>query len=74
MIDHARVVDGLLDVRLLGCGRDLGLELIVDEMLEELPAGRRISSEWWLSCLSTLADHAAFLAAGYPAVAPALAA
>ncbi len=68
------VVDSLLDIRNLGRGRDLGLELTVDEMLEELPAGARISSEWWLSCLSTLADHATFLAAGYPPALSALAA
>ena len=60
------VIDGLLDVRNLGHGRDLGLELTVDEMLEQLPPGATISSEWWLSCLNTLTDHAAFLAAGYP--------
>jgi len=35
-------------------------------MLESIPGGRLVSSEWWLSCLSELADHAAFLAAGYP--------
>lgn len=68
------VVDRLLDIRNLGSGRDLGLELTVDEMLEELPAGRKISSEWWMSCLALFADHAAFLAAGYPAMVPALAA
>ena len=67
------VVDRLLDIRNLGAGRDLGLELTVDEMLEEMPAGRNISSEWWMSCLSQVADHANFLAAGYPAMVPALA-
>ncbi len=70
MVPKDIVVDGLLDIRNLGRGRDLGLELTVDEMLEELPAGRRISSEWWMHCLSTFADHAAFLAAGYPPAVP----
>ena len=70
----SEIVDSLLDIRNLGRGRDLGLELTVDEMLEELPAGAKISSEWWLSCLTTLADHATFLAAGYPPAVPALAA
>ncbi len=37
-------------------------------MLESIPAGRLVSSEWWLSCLAELADHATFLAAGYPPV------
>lgn len=68
------IVDCLLDVRNLGSGRDLGLELTVDEMLEEMPAGSSISSEWWLNCLNGLADHAAFLAAGYPPAVPALSA
>jgi hypothetical protein len=68
----ADIVDGLLDIRNLGHGRDLGLELTVDEMLEELPAGSLISSEWWLNCLNTVADHANFLAAGYPPAVPAL--
>ena len=72
MIRKAQVVDGLLDIRNLGTGRDLGLELTVDEMLEDLPPGSEVSSEWWMSCLSCLADHAAFLAAGYPPIAPAL--
>lgn len=62
------VVDQLLDIRNLGRGRDLGLELTIDEMLESIPAGRLVSSEWWLSCLAELADHATFLAAGYPPV------
>ena len=70
---RADIVDRLLDIRNLGSGRDLGLELTVDEMLEEMPAGRAVSSEWWLHCLNTLADHAAFLAAGYPPAVPALA-
>ena len=73
LTEKQAVVDCLLDIRNLGSGRDLGLELTVDEMLEELPAGRRISSEWWLDCLNTFADHAAFLAAGYPPALPALA-
>lgn len=73
MVAKAAVVDGLLDLRNLGRGRDLGLELTVDEMLEEIPAGRQISSEWWMNCLNTVADHANFLAAGYPAAIPALA-
>lgn len=60
------VIDRLLDLRNLGRGRDLGLEMTVDDMLESVPAGRVVSSEWWLSCLSDLADHANFLAAGYP--------
>ena len=72
MVPKDIVVDGLLDIRNLGHGRDLGLELTVDEMLEELPAGRRISSEWWMHCLATFADHAAFLAAGYPPTHPEL--
>lgn len=63
---RSTVVDRLLDLRNLGRGRDLGLELTVDEMLETLPAGRDVSSEWWLSCLSELTDHAVYLAAGYP--------
>ena len=67
------VVDRLLDLRNVGRGRDLGLELSIDEMLESVPAGMMISSEWWMSCLSQIADHAAFLAAGYPAVVPELA-
>jgi len=71
-IAKSTVVDQLLDIRNLAQGRDLGLELTVDEMLETMPGGRLVSSEWWLSCLSELADHAAFLAAGYPAVMPQL--
>ena len=72
-IGKGAIVDRLLDLRNLGRGRDLGLELTVDEMLESIPGGRIVSSEWWMSCLSDLADHAAFLAAGYPAVMPQLA-
>jgi len=60
------VVDRLLDLRNLGHGRDLGLELTVDAMLESVPAGNAVSSEWWMSCLTELIDHAVFLAAGYP--------
>lgn len=70
-IGKGDIVDRLLDLRNLGRGRDLGLELTVDEMLEDLPGGRFVSSEWWMDCLSHLADHAAFLAAGFPAVTPA---
>ncbi len=70
-IGKGDIVDRLLDLRNLGRGRDLGLELTVDEMLEDLPSGRAVSSEWWLDCLCHLADHAAFLAAGFPAVTPA---
>lgn len=73
MIAKGLVVDRLLDLRNVGRGRDLGLELSIDEMLESVPAGTTISSEWWMSCLSQIADHAAFLAAGYPAVLPELA-
>jgi hypothetical protein len=68
MIPKGDVVDRLLDLRNLGRGRDLGLELTIDEMLADLPAGVGVSSEWWMDCLAHLADHAAFLAAGYPAV------
>jgi hypothetical protein len=71
-IGKGAIIDRLLDVRNLGRGRDLGLELTVDEMLESIPGGRMVSAEWWMSCLSELADHAAFLAAGYPAVQPEL--
>lgn len=67
------VIDRLLDLRNLGKGRDVGLELSIDEMLETVPSGMMISSEWWMTCLSEVADHAAFLAAGYPAVLPELA-
>ena len=66
------VVDRLLDLRNIGRGRDLGLELTVDEMLESIPGGRMVSSEWWMSCLAEVADHAAFLAAGYPPAVPQL--
>jgi len=69
-LSKGMVVDRLLDLRNLGRGRDLGLELTVDEMLESVPGQRQVSSEWWLSCLSDLADHAAFLAAGYPPALP----
>lgn len=69
-IAKGAIIDHLLDLRNLGRGRDLGLELTVDEMLESLPADKTISSEWWMSCLAEVADHAAFLAAGYPAVLP----
>ena len=71
-IRRSAVVDSLLDVRNLSQGRDLGLELTVDEMLESVPDSSAVSSEWWMGCLSQLADHAAFLAAGYPAVLPEL--
>ncbi|MGI9606061.1 MAG: hypothetical protein ACR2P0_07980 [Acidimicrobiales bacterium] len=71
-VGRSTVVDGLLDIRNLGSGRDLGLELTVDEMIESIPAGRTISSEWWMHGLSTFVDHATFLAAGYPAVIPEL--
>lgn len=71
-IGKAAIVDRLLDVRNLGRGRDLGLELTVDDMLESIPGERMVSSEWWMSCLADLADHAAFLAAGYPAATPEL--
>jgi len=67
---RATVVDRLLDLRNLGNGRDLGLQLTIDDMLESLPINRAVSSEWWLSCLSELTDHAVFLAAGYPPVIP----
>ncbi len=66
------IVDRLLDLRNLSQGRDLGLELTVDEMLESVPGGRVVSSEWWMGCLAQLADHAAFLAAGYPPALPEL--
>lgn len=72
IIGKNAIVDRLLDLRNLSQGRDLGLELTVDEMLESIPGSRNVSSEWWMSCLSELADHAAFLAAGYPAVMPEL--
>jgi hypothetical protein len=71
-IGKGTIVDRLLDLRNLGRGRDLGLELTVDEMLESIPGERVVSSEWWMTCLSELADHAAFLAAGYPPVMPGL--
>lgn len=71
-ISKTEIVDRLLDLRNLGHGRDLGLELTVDEMLQSVPGRRVVSSEWWMSCLSDLADHAAFLAAGYPAASPEL--
>ena len=67
------VIDRLLDLRNIGRGRDVGLELSIDEMLESIPRGMMISSEWWMTCLAQIADHAAFLAAGYPAVLPELA-
>lgn len=69
-ITRGEIVDRLLDLRNLGRGRDLGLEMTVDDMLESLPLGRAVSSEWWLTCLSDLTDHANFLAAGYPPAAP----
>lgn len=72
MISKGMVIDRLLDLRNVGRGRDLGLELSIDEMLESVPAGMMVSSEWWMTCLAELADHAAFLAAGYPAVIPEL--
>ncbi len=71
-ISKAEIIDRLLDLRNLGHGRDLGLELTVDEMLQSVPGRRFVSSEWWMSCLADLADHAAFLAAGYPAASPEL--
>ncbi len=71
-MSRSEIVDRLLDIRNLGKGRDLGLELTVDDMLESIPAGRSVSSEWWLTCLSELADHANFLAAGYPPATTAL--
>lgn len=67
-VSKQAIVDGLLDIRNIGRGRDLGVELTVDDMLESLPDGRIVSSEWWMSCLDQLADHANFLAAGYPPV------
>lgn len=73
MIAKGLVIDRLLDLRNVGQGRDLGLELSIDDMLESVPAGTMISSEWWMSCLNEVADHATFLAAGYPAVVPELA-
>lgn len=73
MMSKGMVIDRLLDLRNVGRGRDLGLELSIDEMLESLPPGMMVSSEWWMTCLAELADHAAFLAAGYPAVIPELA-
>lgn len=71
-ISRAEIVDRLLDLRNLGHGRDLGLELTVDDMLQSIPGCSVVSSEWWMSCLADLADHAAFLAAGYPAASPEL--
>lgn len=71
-IRKGAIVDRLLDLRNLGRGRDLGLELTVDDMLESIPGENIVSSEWWMSCLADLADHAAFLAAGYPAATPEL--
>ncbi len=73
-LSKGEVVNGLLDVRNLGHGVDVGLELTVDDMLQSIPGSRLVSSEWWLSCLDQLADHAAFLAAGYPAVSAEMAA
>ena len=73
MMPKGMVIDRLLDLRNVGRGRDLGLELSIDEMLESVPGGMMVSSEWWMTCLAELADHAAFLAAGYPAVIPELA-
>lgn len=69
-IGRNTVVDRLLDLRNLGKGRDLGLELTIDDMLDTMPKSRAVSSEWWLSCLADLADHAVFLAAGYPPAVP----
>jgi len=71
-IAKSEIVDRLLDLRNLGHGRDLGLELTVDDMLQSVPRCSVVSSEWWMSCLADLADHAAFLAAGYPAASPLL--
>ena len=71
-IGRSSVIDHLLDFRNLGGKKDLGLELTVDEMLETLPPTKSVSSEWWLGCLSDIADHAAFLAAGYPPASPEL--
>ena len=65
-IRRAAVIDQLLDIRNLGRGRDLGLELTVDDMLESVPGHAEVSAEWWLSCLNDITDHATFLAAGYP--------
>ncbi len=73
VVPKGLVIDRLLDLRNVGRGRDLGLELSIDEMLESVPGGNVVSSEWWMGCLSEVADHAAFLAAGYPAVIPELA-
>ncbi len=73
-LPRGEVINGLLDMRNLGHGLDLGLELTVDDMLEHVPGTRLVSSEWWLSCLDQLTDHAAFLAAGYPVVTPGAAA
>lgn len=67
-VSRHRIVDGLLDIRNISRGRDLGIELTVDDMLESLPAGRTVSSEWWMSCLDQFADHANYLAAGYPPI------
>ncbi len=72
-ISKGLVTDRLLDLRNIGRGRDVGLELSIDDMLESMPKGMMISSEWWMTCLAEVADHAAFLAAGYPAVLPELA-
>lgn len=73
-IEKGVVIDLLLDLRNIGRGRDVGLELSIDAMLESVPGEQMVSSEWWMTCLSQVADHAAFLAAGYPAVSPELAA
>ena len=67
---RSAVVDSLLDLRNIGHGRDVGLELTVDAMLESLPHDKVVSSEWWMTCLADLADHATFLAAGYPPALP----
>ncbi len=61
VIDTDYVIDALLDLRNLGASVDLGLAFTVDELLESVPRSAVVSTEWWHTALSELADYAGFL-------------
>lgn len=60
--DRMQVIDALLDLRNLAEGRELGLELTVDELLRVVPTNAPVvSTEWWQSALAELEEYATYL-------------
>ncbi len=61
VVETDHVIDALLDLRNLGAAIDLGLTFTVDELLQSVPRATMVSTEWWHTALTELADYASFL-------------